>query len=93
MEDGVLVAPASYSASSAYYFPTIGRMEAVEILKGSAAVKYGPRTTGGVINMRSRSIPTDFLASVNVAAGSDGFAKVHGIIGDKGENVGSVLVF
>lgn len=93
MEDGVLIAPAPYSASSAYYFPTIGRMEAVEILKGSAAVKYGPRTTGGVINMRSRSIPDAFLGSVNISAGSDGFGKVHGVIGDKGEQVGSVLEF
>lgn len=93
MEDGVLMAPAPYSASSAYYFPTIGRMEAVEILKGSAAVKYGPRTTGGVINMRSRAIPDSFLGSLNLSAGSDGFGKVHGVVGDKGENVGSVLEF
>src|ERR1051325_8648460 len=49
MEDGVLFGPAPYSAPAAYYFPIIGRMTQVEVVKGPAAIQYGPQTVGGAI--------------------------------------------
>jgi Fe(3+) dicitrate transport protein len=82
MEDGVLTAPAPYSASAAYYFPTVGRMQAVEILKGSAQIKYGPYTTGGAINLISTQLPTQFTARVS-ALGSSFFGKnLHAYVGN-----------
>ena len=92
MEDGVLAAPAPYSAPSAYYFPTAGRMQQVEVLKGTSSAMYGPRTTGGVINMLSRTIPEQALAGqVNLSAGEDGFGKAHAYVGGAGKNVSSVI--
>ncbi|KXJ50223.1 MAG: ligand-gated channel protein [Colwellia sp. Phe_37] len=92
MEDGVLAAPAPYSAPSAYYFPTAGRMQQVEVLKGTSSAMYGPRTTGGVINMLSRAIPEQALAGqVNLSAGEDGFGKAHAYVGGAGKNVSSVF--
>lgn len=92
MEDGVLAAPAPYAAPSAYYFPTAGRMQQIEVLKGTSSAMYGPRTTGGVINMLSRSIPQkDLAGQINLSAGEDGFGKAHAYVGGAGKNVSSVL--
>lgn len=92
MEDNILAAPAPYAAPSAYYFPTAGRMQQVEVLKGTSSAMYGPRTTGGVVNLLSRQIPDEALAGqVNVNLGEDGFGKLHAYAGGSGDNFASVV--
>ena len=59
MEDGILTSPSPYSAPAAYYAPKASRMSAIEFLKGSSQVKYGPHTTGGAVNFLSTPIPAD----------------------------------
>ncbi|APZ47029.1 TonB-dependent receptor [Polaribacter reichenbachii] len=93
MEDGVLIAPAPYSASSAYYFSTIARMEAIEVLKGSSQIQYGPFTTGGAINMVSAQIPTEFNGKVRASYGSYNSNQLHAKIGGGNKTIGYVLEY
>ncbi|SNZ01337.1 TonB-dependent receptor family protein [Flagellimonas pacifica] len=90
MEDGVLIAPAPYSAPAAYYFPTLGRMQAVEILKGSSQIQYGPNTTGGAINMISARIPDQFGGKVSLSAGNYNSRNAQVIVGNDFGNFGFV---
>ncbi len=89
MEDGVLIAPAPYSAPSAYYFPVVGRMQAIEVRKGSSQIKYGPRTIGGALNLVSSSIPTEsFRWAGEVMGGPDATRRVHARIGGSSDRLG-----
>ena len=90
MEDGILIAPAPYSAPAAYYFPTIGRMQAIEVLKGSSQIQYGPNTTGGAINMISSQIPNRFSGRASIASGNYGSRNTQLVIGDSFKNFGFV---
>ncbi len=69
MEDGVLIGPAPYSAPAAYYFPLPNKMTAIEVFKGPSAIKYGPNTIGGAINLVTRPIPIEKTAVVDISLG------------------------
>jgi Fe(3+) dicitrate transport protein len=82
MEDGVLTAPAPYSAPAAYFNPAGGRMSGVEVLKGGSQVKYGPHITGGVLNYLSTPIPETGKAYLKTTYGSYDEIRSHGYVGD-----------
>ena len=91
MEDGILAAPAPYSSPSAYYFPTAGRMNGVEVLKGASQIKFGPFTTGGAINFLSTPIPTSFSSKLQIRGGSYGFRDIHAYVGQSYEQLGFLV--
>ena len=86
LEDNVLIAPAPYSAPSAYYFPTAGRMAAFEVLKGPSAITQGPYTIGGAFNMISTPIPAQRRGRVVAEMGEDRTNRVHAYYGATGDS-------
>ncbi len=83
MEDGILVAPAPYSAPAAYYFPNMGRISSVEVRKGSSQIKYGPNSTGGAINLISTPIPTELSGNAEVSVGERSANKLYANFGNR----------
>ena len=88
LEDGILIAPAPYAAPAAYYFPTVGRMEGIEVRKGSTAIRQGPYTTGGALNLLSTSIPYEFGGRLDFAYGEDNTMRGRLVVGDSTERFG-----
>ena len=86
MEDGILLAPAPYAAPAAYFFPTAGRMQGIEVVKGSSQIEFGPYTTGGALNLISTAIPNEFSGLIDVQAGEYNTKQLHAYVGNSGEN-------
>ena len=91
LEDGVMIAPAPYSNPSAYYFPTAARMHAFEVIKGAPLLRYGPHTTGGVLNMVSTPIPDSASGRLRSFAGQNGEIDVLANYGGTSGNWGYLV--
>lgn len=83
LEDGVMMAPAPYSAPSAYYFPTALRMDSIEVLKGAPLLRFGPQTTGGIVNLVSTPMPDSAQGSLTVSTGNNSSRDLHVNYGNK----------
>jgi len=91
MEDGIMMAPAPYAAPAAYYFPTTTRQSAVEVLKGAPLLRYGPQTTGGVLNLVSTPIPEQNSGRVSVMLDERAGMDLHGWYGAQAGDFGVLL--
>ncbi|MDX1539220.1 TonB-dependent siderophore receptor [Arsukibacterium sp.] len=81
LEDGVPVAPGLFIGNDRYFNPRIQRIEQVEVLKGSASLRYGPSTIGGVVNYQTKT-PDDGV-TVTGRAGSFNMQEVSVEAGGK----------
>ncbi|NQZ60109.1 MAG: TonB-dependent receptor plug domain-containing protein, partial [Lentisphaeraceae bacterium] len=82
LEDGIMSAPAPYSAPDAYYSPNAARMSGIEVIKGSSSIKFGPHSVGGVINYLSTPIPTEETFYYKQLFGNYGEARSHAYYGN-----------
>jgi Fe(3+) dicitrate transport protein len=91
LEDGVMIAPAPYSNPAAYYFPTVSRMHAIEVLKGAPLLRHGPQTTGGVVNMISTPIPEQMAGNLNLSYGQNAEADLLANYGGRSGDFGFLV--
>ena len=68
-------------------------MEAIEVLKGSSQVQYGPFTTGGAINLVSTPIPNCFSGKANISYGSKNTFKLHTSVGSSWKHFGYMVEY
>jgi len=91
LEDGVMMAPAPYSNPAAYYFPSTFRMSSVEVLKGAPLLRYGPQTTGGVLNLVTTPVPETFGGQVLTEFGENSSRDIHAHVGGTDGQFGFLL--
>ncbi|OYO29701.1 TonB-dependent Fe(3+) dicitrate receptor FecA [Janthinobacterium sp. PC23-8] len=67
--DGVPVPFAPYGQPQLSFAPiSMGNMDAVDVVRGGGAVRYGPQNVGGIVNFVTRAIPDKASAEASVQA-------------------------
>ena len=58
--DGIPMAVAPYGQPQLSFAPvSLNNIEAIDVVRGGGAVRYGPQNVGGIINFKTRSIPAE----------------------------------
>jgi len=81
LEDGIPLTFAPYGDNASYYHPPIERFEAIEVLKGSGQIAYGPMTVGGVINYLTPSPPLEPSGTFTLTGGNRRYLNGHASFG------------
>ncbi|MBL7825373.1 MAG: TonB-dependent receptor [Saprospiraceae bacterium] len=90
LEDGIPVQLNPYGEPEMYYSPSIDRMTAVEVVKGSGQILFGPRTIGGVINYITADPGAKPEGRVAVKGGSGGYFSTMAQYGATKGNTGFI---
>ena len=64
--DGIPMTLAPYGHTGQSLFPaTLFMIDRIDVARGGASIQYGPNNVGGVINLISKPIPTNWETSIN----------------------------
>lgn len=76
MEDGIPLQPAAYIYPNMYYNPPMERISSIEVIKGSASIKYGPHNMGGIVNYITVRPRNEFGGRIEVSGGMNNYRSV-----------------
>ena len=82
LEDGMPVAINPYGEPDLYYSTPVDRVRAIEVVKGSGSILFGPQTIGGVVNFLTISPPDKPEWAVDAQYGQRNYLKLLGLYGN-----------
>jgi len=88
LEDGIPIGNNPYAEPDLYWLPPAERWAAVEVVKGSGSILYGPQTVTGMINFITPYVPWKREVTLEATGGQRGFAQGLGRYGDRHGEVG-----
>lgn len=86
LEDGIPIQPAIYLYPNMYYNPPAERLDEIEVIKGSSAIKYGPQTMGGVINYITNKPRRNLGGTVQLIGGTHNYKSTFVSVGGWGSS-------
>ncbi|GAB3386432.1 TonB-dependent Fe(3+) dicitrate receptor FecA [Azotobacter armeniacus] len=80
---------------------SMGNMDAVDVVRGGGAVRYGPQNVGGIVNFVTRAIPEDFSlkggiqTEVSPSSSQDAWKRTGNLLlgGTADNGLGGVLLY
>ncbi|GFM78073.1 TonB-dependent receptor [Pseudomonas cichorii] len=100
--DGIPVPFAPYGQPQLSLAPiSLGNMDAVDVVRGGGAVRYGPQNVGGIVNFVTRAIPDEptlkgsVQTEISPSSSQDGFKKTGNLLlGGTAENgLGGAILY
>ncbi|TDF86581.1 TonB-dependent Fe(3+) dicitrate receptor FecA [Pseudomonas sp. H9] len=100
--DGIPVPFAPYGQPQLSFAPiSMGNMDAVDVVRGGGAVRYGPQNVGGIVNFVTRAIPDEptvkagFQTQTSPSSSHDGFKTSANLLagGTNDNGLGGALLY
>jgi Fe(3+) dicitrate transport protein len=100
--DGIPVPFAPYGQPQLSFAPvSMGNMDAVDVVRGGGAVRYGPQNVGGIVNFVTRTIPDaptvkgGFQTETSPSSSHDGFKTTGNLLagGTADNGLGGAILY